>query len=194
MTPPRLTLAVTALALAAVAVTGCTNKDPDPGPPPNPPTTTTTTSTKPDPKSAAERAAVQRLKDFNAAENQLGQSGFELDDINAITEFITGDFTRTYLSQLSWLSSQGAVQRGESTMTGIKVVDHHVVDDLFYDDQLTIEACNDTTSLDVLLPDGSSAIPPDRKGRFVVTITMWHWADEDVWAIAGYITDGGRLC
>jgi hypothetical protein len=164
----------------------------------DPPGTATTKTadpgTEPDPQRAAEQEAIQRLKDYAAASNQLGQAGYEPDAVSAITEFTGGDYTGTYLDQTGWLRSQGAVQVGESTMTNFNVVDHHAVDDPFFDDQLTIEACFDTTDREILLPDGSSAVSPERIGRFVVTVTMWRWADEEVWVIAGWITDGERLC
>lgn len=186
--------ALGALVVVALAVltAGCTT---DPG---TTPTTDPRTSTAepaeltPNPQLAAEREAIQRLKDFYAAADQLGHAGY--DDSSPITWFLAGDYTMAYLDEVGALRSQGAVQVGVPGRTNIKVVDHHVVEDPFYDDQLTIEVCTDTTDADVLLPDGSSAVPPGRKGRFVATVTMWHETDRDTWVIASYLTDGGRSC
>lgn len=200
---------ITTLAVAAtlLLLAGCTDK---------PDTVTTTTSPRttatppeveltPNPRLAAEREAVQRLQDFYAAADELGKSGYA--DLSPITYFLTGDYTSTYLEEVGWLQSQGAVRVGEASQTKFKVVDHHAVEDPFFDDQLTIEVCIDNTNVDVLLPDGSSVIPPERRGRYVATVTMWHWLvpDEpapvatpssrsDMWSIAGHFTDGGRPC
>jgi len=190
----RRTLPLVALA-ATLALAGCTSKDPGPDlPPSDQPTATTTPTKEVDPRRAAERAAIQRLKDYHTASNQLGHGGYDPDDISTMTSFTAGDYSKTFFDQVAWLSSQGAVLVGASVQTDYKVVDHHAVTSDFYDDQLTIEVCNDTTNVDIVLSDGSSVMSSKGKGRFIATVTMWHSIDQDMWRIAQYITDGGRPC
>ncbi|MCL2848826.1 MAG: hypothetical protein FWE61_02120 [Micrococcales bacterium] len=190
----RPLLAALTVAALAVLTAGCTN-NPGPATTTEPQTATASQEEPPrDPQLATEREALQRLKDYHSASNQLGQTGYGIDDISAITSFTAGDYATTYFDQVAWLHSQGAVQVGEATQTNYKVVDHHAVSDPFFDDQLTIEVCNNTTDVNVIVSDGSSVLPLERRGRFVSTITMWHSISPDTWLIAEYITDGGRPC
>jgi len=167
----------------------------------DPETTTTTTGPRssttaqeltPDPRLAAEREAIQALKDYTDLENTVAKAGFK--DYFQLIDLVTSDYGKTYGEQLYSFQQSGVRQVGDATLSDFKVIDHHTVESELYDDQLSVEVCIDNSKVDLLYPDGTSVMQTEAKGRWVTTVTLWHRTGTQWWYVAGYLMDGGRPC
>ncbi|MCL2668930.1 MAG: hypothetical protein FWF02_14710 [Micrococcales bacterium] len=195
-----MTRTLTAVAVVALAATGCTST-PDPELPADLPTNTQTTTTEADPVRAAEQAAIEAYITFNAVSNEVGQNYYR-DYVDAL-DFTCDEYSEKMSQQYEALFVAGAHQVGEDTLSGFKVVDHQAVDNFPVDHHITFEVCIDGSATDVVRPDGSSHLDPGTAGRFVATVTMWHYdtssLDKDAepggwWMVAGVKVDRKRPC
>jgi len=193
---PRRTLTITTalvVALVAVsAVTGCANKT-DPEPSTNPPTTTAAPQEErtPNPQSADDQAAIQTYKDFIATYNKVGQDGYANFRDDLARPYAYDEYFIELVDELAPRAAAGAHQTGEITLSDFRVVErtpHPVIP------ATVLEACEDSTGFDVVMPDGTSRLKAGTTGRFVATTTVVNHQRLNKWLISMSTVDRGRPC
>ena len=187
--------------LAVLAVGACTTGSPAPAPS-TPAPTTAPSSPLPTPtatpsldaaaakKKAAVDAATTTLTTFIDRSNAVGQAGY--DDASSLSGSLGGDLRSRMKDLYDQRRTSGIRQTGDSKIESVEVAKYEPGAGSGVQGTVVLDACVDNSSMDVVLPDGSSRLDPDYPRRLVVTYTLrdtdGHWTVDDV------TSDAERTC
>ena len=150
--------AAAAVVLVALAVGGCVGEEPDGTPSPEP-TATPLFGSDEEALAAAEEAYGR----YQAVSDAILSDGGA--NPERLLEVATEEKLQYELDGYDELRSNGYVAAGRSEFDRMTIQNRD-------DSSVTVYVCDDITSLDVLGPDGSSVVAPDRPDRFPRTVTF----------------------
>ena len=157
------TRTMAAAAVAVLALPGCTEPQvPTPGPTPTASTTHTPTPSPTPALSAEQQAAATAVVRFYEVADQIGTHP-EV-DLNSLYEVSGGDLAQEYLADLQMMRVRGWRQTGltEVEITGVTGAP----------EPFTVQACVDTSSIDVTDEAGKSLVSPEGAKRVLYDFTV----------------------
>lgn len=191
----RLSWVAGILLVVAGATAGCT-----PGAPTVTNTSTPTPSASPsatptlDPASAAERAAVEAattaLSALITASNEVGMAGYA--DSTPIAGLVGGDLRVSVLDLNRQSAESGSRQVGSVTIADVAVAEYDPGADGGGRERVILDACIDSTGMDIVLPDGTSRLDPTTPDRRVVQYTVQN--TDGHWTVDDLRSDATRTC
>ena len=191
-------LIATAVICAALVTTAaaCTPEDPTPTPTattstpsstPTPTPTPTPTLSEKDQNIADAKAAYET---YVATRNAVEQAGMA-DWRAKILPLVGGDLRMQKINFYDQAAEQGLRQTGATTIASITVTDYAASDQ--GTDQVTLEVCNDNSSVDLVDPNGASVLQPGFPPRLISTVLMQHQSDGR-WTVNTATADVDRTC
>ena len=179
-------MAAVVSAVAGGAV-GCS-----PGSPDETSTSSATTSATPtgtpttDPAAAQEQAfvdaATAALTALVATSDEIGQAGYA--DWAPMAGLVGGDLRVRAQDLHEQRAASGSRQTGSTTIDDVTVAEYDAGPDGGGRERVVLDACVDTSDVDIVLADGTSRLDPDEPTRLVVRYTVQntdgHWTVDDI--------------
>ena len=177
----RILAASIGLTLATGLLAACTTGGDDPTPSPtatkSSPTPTETETTPADPVEAAKQANIDAAKarytDYIATINAIATDGMT-DGYNRILDFLgTPDMMNERASYYAQASEQGLRQTGEIKIASVTVTEYNGDPTVAgQTQQLRMDVCLDNSGVDIVRPDGTSALLPGYPPRLIQNVLM----------------------
>ncbi|NTW40016.1 MAG: hypothetical protein HGA44_09015 [Cellulomonadaceae bacterium] len=202
---PRRTTAPATWALILTAttglLTGCTATSTPVAT--TPPTTTAATAT-PEPTPTPDAAQIAReLEDTNIAAakatyvdlvalvDQIGKD--TMADWERIMPFIGGDLISSMPTYFQDYETAGVRATGDTKVVSQDVVEYIPDPNGSGHERMTLDACVDSSAIEMFTPDGVSVLESDWPERLINTITMQH-QDDGRWTLDSGLADADRPC
>jgi hypothetical protein len=189
----RRALVAAVLLVSAGATMGCS---PDAPPVLSTPKPSATVSVTPslDPaevqKQAAVDAATTTLTALIAASNEIGLGGYA--DSAPISGLVGGDLRVAMLDLNRQSAESSSRQVGSASVADVTVAEYDAGQVGGGRERVVLDACIDTTGMDIVLPDGSSRLDPNTPDRRIVQYTVQN--TDGHWTVDALTSDAARTC
>ncbi|RHA39806.1 hypothetical protein D1825_11245 [Cellulomonas rhizosphaerae] len=176
------------------ALAGCTTSTPTPAATVPSTAPTPVRSATIDPAAAAQKQNVDdaraALATFNDLTNSTAQAGY---DAEPLSPMMTGELRPAVIVAYRDYAERKLKQTGTSTIDAVTMVKYEPGPAGAGKERVTLDACRDNSGIDVVTPDGKSAISDEGPDRFVVTYVAAHQED-DRWTFDSATPDRERAC